>query len=172
MKITKFSDIPQFTRDGNYRVNMPFSDVERTIARWQEGRQLDMDPDFQREHVWTETQQIRYLEFRFRGGKSGRDILWNSPGFKSGSLEPMVLVDGKQRIQALLRFLHNEIPVFGSLYSEYTDKLHHMQHDFIFVVNDLKTRKEVLQWYIDLNAGGTPHTDDEINKVQELLKTT
>lgn len=23
-------------------------------------------------------------------------------------------------------------------------------------INDLKTRKEVLQWYIDMNFGGTP----------------
>jgi len=37
-------------------------------------------------------------------------------------------------------------------------------------MNDLKTRAEVLQWYIEFNAGGTPHTEAEINRVRELLK--
>ncbi len=39
-----------------------------------------------------------------------------------------------------------------------------------FQVNDLLTREEVLQWYIDLNTGGTDHTDEEINRVKEMLK--
>jgi hypothetical protein len=35
----------------------------------------------------------------------------------------------------------------------------------------LKTKQEVLQWYIELNEGGTPHTEEEINRVKELIKT-
>ena len=34
----------------------------------------------------------------------------------------------------------------------------------------LKTRKEVLQWYLDFNTGGVIHTDKEINKVKDLLR--
>ena len=37
--------------------------------------------------------------------------------------------------------------------------------------NNLKTRKEVLQWYIEMNNGGTPHTKEEINRVKILLET-
>lgn len=36
-------------------------------------------------------------------------------------------------------------------------------------VNDLKTEREVLQWYIDMNAGGTPHTMEEIDRVKKLI---
>ena len=32
------------------------------------------------------------------------------------------------------------------------------------------TREEMLENYIRLNRGGTVHTDDEIKKVQRLLK--
>lgn len=35
--------------------------------------------------------------------------------------------------------------------------------------NDLKTEKEVLQWYIDMNAGGTQHTSDEIQRVKDMI---
>lgn len=82
----------------------------------------------------------------------------------------MVLVDGKQRLEAVRRFLENEIPAFGVFYNDYEDKWRLGNFDFIIVVNNLKTRREVLQWYVDLNAGGTPHTDDEINKVHALME--
>ena len=31
-------------------------------------------------------------------------------------------------------------------------------------INDLPTRKDVLQWYLEMNSAGTPHTKEEINK--------
>lgn len=35
---------------------------------------LQMQPWFQRQHVWTEDQQIAYIEFFLKGGISGRDV--------------------------------------------------------------------------------------------------
>lgn len=40
----------------------------------------------------------------------------------------------------------------------------------ILVVNDLQTEKEVLQWYVDMNSGGTPHTNDEIERVKKMIQ--
>jgi len=37
-------------------------------------------------------------------------------------------------------------------------------------VNDLQTRAEVLQWYIDFNSGGVVHTAEEIARVKALLE--
>lgn len=80
MKITRFGDIPQFTRDSNYKVNM---DIRR-IPDWikeNEGYGLQLNPRFQRGHVWTEQQQIAWLEFFLRGGKSGIEIYFNDSFF-------------------------------------------------------------------------------------------
>lgn len=41
--------------------------------------------------------------------------------------------------------------------------------DFLFSVNDLQTKAEILQWYIEMNSGGTPHTSKEIERVKKLL---
>lgn len=53
----------------------------------------------------------------------------------------------------------------------YEDKLR-LANDatMILNVNDLKSEKEVLQWYVDMNAGGTPHTSKEIERVKEMMK--
>lgn len=64
--------------------------------------------------------------------------------------------------------MNNEIKVFGSYYKEFDDKLS-FDVDLIFNINNLKTEKEVLQWYVDMNSGGTPHTNEEIERVEKMI---
>lgn len=80
-----------------------------------------------------------------------------------------VCVDGLQRITAAQKFIHNEIKVFGSYFDEYEDKMRLVNNTLILNVNDLKSEREVLQWYIDMNVGGTPHTTEEIESVKKLI---
>lgn len=173
-KITRFRDIPQFTQDGRYAVDYPFHSLIKWVEEQQEEMGLQLEPDFQRGHVWTEKQQLAYVEFILRGGKTGRVLYFNFPSWHysvaDGAYNDFVCVDGLQRITALARFVHNEIPVFGSYYNEFTDSPRIMADTMRVNINDLKTKKEVLQWYIDMNAGGTPHTPDEIERVRNLMR--
>ena len=54
-KLTRFEDIPQLTRYGNWQVNVPLADVPHQIKKWQEDEyyNLQLNPNFQRGHVWT-----------------------------------------------------------------------------------------------------------------------
>lgn len=170
MKITRFHDVPQFITGGSYMVNVGLKELPRTLARYVLTYGLDLNPDFQRGNVWTETQKIRYIEYLLRGGRSGRAIYINDPSWNYDSLPTcqMVIVDGKQRIDAALAFLSDEFQVFGSYFSEFTDSLRITHCNFEWNVNDLQTREEVLQWYLDMNVGGTVHSDEEIDKVRGL----
>ena len=170
----KFKDIPQFTSDGNYIVNVSWRFLEEQLNHYKKNFNLQLDPDFQRPHVWTLEKQERYVEFILRGGRSSRDIYFNQPNWmhwkKDVNLKnsPLVLVDGKQRLNAVRLFLNNEIKAFGCYYKEFEDSLNIIV-DFIFHVNSFSTRKEVLQWYLDLNSGGVVHTEEELNYVRKLL---
>jgi len=170
--ITRFRDIPQLTRPGNWECDFDIDGAWAQIERWQREQgtaPLDIDPDFQRPHVWTEEQQIAWLEFLMRGGKTGRTLYFNCEGWMRDWRGPFVIVDGKQRLRAIERFLKNEIPVFGSFRRDFTDSL--LVIDSIkFNVNSLPNRKSVLQWYLEFNTGGTPHTNEEIGRVRELLQ--
>ncbi len=176
MKITKFADIPQFTSDGLYQVNYPLTSLVKYIEEEVEEMGLQLNPEFQRGHVWTEEQQIAWLEYHLRGGKSGNTIYLNNPFWrtvqtpKPGDYADYVCVDGLQRITAAQRFIHNKIKVFGSYFNEYEDKLRLVNNNTLILnVNDLKTEKEVLQWYLDMNSGGTPHSPEEINRVRKMM---
>lgn len=175
--MARFSDIPQFTRSAGYMVHVGLDHLARHYARMVTHYGLDVSPDFQRGYVWTQEQKIRFMEYMLRGGTSGLDIYCNAPTWQHGSLTPhdpnawFVLIDGKQRIDAALGFLNNEFPVFGQHYlRDFTDRLRMVGSNFRWHVNDLKTREECLKWYLDLNSGGTVHTEDELNKVRLLLE--
>src|ERR1700749_4121131 len=64
------NDIPQFPKSG-YQVDVPWRDLPETVRRHVERDGLDLEPDFQRGHVWTEEQRIRYVEYVLRGGEGG-----------------------------------------------------------------------------------------------------
>ena len=172
-KITRFRDIPKFTDAGSYAVDYPLHYFVRFIEEEVREGGLQLCPEFQRGHVWTPEQQEAYVTFLLRGGKTGRDIYLNSPSWHrsvpEGAYNDYTCVDGLQRITAIQKFIHNDIPVFGSYYRDFTDSLGICETIRVHI-NDLKTYSEVLQWYIEMNAGGTPHSSEEIERVQELLE--
>lgn len=171
----KCEDIKQFTRDGSYRVNATMEQLVNILKEDEERMGLILESDFQRGHVWTEQQQIAFIEYFLKGGKSGLDLYFNHPDWGSKNKKDyhdFVCVDGLQRITAVRRFMNNEIPAFGVYRKDFENDwmfTHDFRHMFNIHINDLKTKEEVLTWYIEMNTGGTPHTKEEIQKVKEIL---
>ena len=161
-----YNDIKRFTEDGHYRVDVLFQSISDHIEKLISENGLILIPDFQRGHVWTEDQQIKFVEYILRGGITS-DIRFNHPGWMRGWEGEFVCVDGLQRITAIMEFQMNTFPVLGSYYKDYEGRT---LTSLGFRVNNLKTKKEVLQWYVELNDGGTPHSDKEINKVKKMIE--
>ena len=169
----KFKDIQKIPF-AYYAVDVSFDYLEEMIDRYIDTHNLIMNSDFQRGHIWTKDQQVKYVEWILRGGFSGKDIFFNKSdwmAFRGDSNLPMVLVDGLQRLTAVLKFLKDDIEIFGNnKRSDFEDRPSMTEATLKFHINNLKTRAEVLQWYLDFNSGGTIHTEDELNKVRKLLK--
>ncbi|MEG2289551.1 MAG: DUF262 domain-containing protein [Clostridium sp.] len=168
----KFKEIPQLITDGDYEVAVHLGHTESTIQSYIEDYGLELNPDFQRGHVWTEQQQIAYVEFMLRGGKTSRVIYFNCYNFRNGTAtQPIVCVDGLQRLTAIRKFLNNEIKVFGCCIDEFEDKKEMLRGVYIkFNINELPTKKDVLKWYLQMNTGGTPHSKEEIDRVKSILE--
>lgn len=168
-----FDSIPQFPFCP-YSVDTSWGFLEETLADYNQRGELDLNPPFQRAHVWTEEKQIKYVEFCLRGGRSSRDIIFNHPGWMRSYEGKMVLVDGKQRLEAVRKFLRNELPVFdGHCLQDFDDPkrvLRSSNCNFTFKVNSLKTDVDVMNWYLDLNSGGVVHTEAELEKVKKLIE--
>lgn len=167
--MAKYGDIPKLPQ-AHYEIDVEWGFLAACLTRFTEGYQLDMNPDFQRGHVWTIVQQRAYIEWILMGGESGKVIFFNCPGWQCRAVEgPMVLVDGKQRIEAVLGFLRDEVLAFGYLKSQYIDRLRIVHAGFKVRVAALDTRADVLRWYLAINAGGTPHSKRELDRVRAML---
>lgn len=166
----RFRDIPQLTRTPTYGVDVDLRSLLHQIDQYVDDDGLDLLPDFQRGHIWDDARRAHYVEFLLRGGKSNRTIYFNCPGWMRGERGEFVIVDGLQRLTACMRFLHNQLKVFGRYhYGDFVDELWLTGPSLRFEINDLPRRADVLRWYLEINAGQVAHTADELNKVRTML---
>jgi len=172
----KLRDIPRFPHI-HYSIDVSLDGLVSQLKSFRNSCDvLDMDPDFQRGYVWTVPQQISYVEYMLRNPQSGKDIYFNHPEFMKSFKGTMTLLDGKQRIEAILMFLNGKIPAYGGLIHEYepvrpgSDARIPWDLGFKFNVMRIPTRVEMIDWYLAYNSGGTYHTAKEIERVIELRK--
>lgn len=167
-----------------YEVDVGFAHLEQWLERlgkdWGRNGQsgLNLDPDYQRTHVWVPDQQSRFIEYLLRGGTASLTLQWNHPNWEPGETircdlpYEMQLVDGKQRLQAVRAYLRGEVLAFGLPVSAFAGTrfdARRMNFRLHMAVHSLRTRADLLRFYLDLNEGGVVHSPTELARVRQLL---
>lgn len=162
----RFLDIPQYPR-AHYSVHVSLDYLASHVQGYEESYGFTMEPEYQRDHVWTMEQRTAYVEHVLMGGETGLEIIVNVENFNKTSKAPGVaeVLDGKQRLTSLLMFMRDEVRAFGRLASEYEGKC---RANIVWKVVDLNPI-ETMRLYVMLNAGGTAHTKEEIDRVRALI---
>jgi len=168
-----FQKIPQFPQT-YYGIDVGLDYLEDCLANWDRpDTPLIMNPEWQRGHVWTQEQQIRFMEFMLMGGTTGMDIYFNCSSWQGAYDTPVFVVDGLQRLTAAMAFVRNEIPAFGTYRKDYKGKLRSLSHNrFRFNMLCLKSKRELLNLYIMFNSGGVIHKPEEIERIKKMLEET
>ncbi|KVP17029.1 DUF262 domain-containing protein [Burkholderia ubonensis] len=174
MAVVKPLANPRYEVDYGWRyLNKALNDIERDYG-------LDLTPDFQRGHVWTPEQQRAYIENYMRGVVSSAGMViqfncrnWHEalPANDSDLPEGFQCIDGLQRLTAVTEYLAGNVKPFGMAVDEWegTDwDTRRIQFRLKFAVYDFQYRSDVLDHYLALNAGGTPHPPEEIERVRAL----
>lgn len=144
--------------------------IKNAVQEWP----MTYDVDFQRGHVWTQEQQAKFIGYLLEGGIAPQVVVNNGP---QGDLVPAEIVDGKQRVFAATEWADNKIPallfngreIWESSLDVVSKRIVNTSIGLNFAMTQL-SRLEALEVYIRLNRGGTPHTQDEIVRVEKLLK--
>lgn len=135
---------------------------------------LNLDPDYQRGHVWTDEQAARFVGHLIEGGATPMLIVNRDPTYNRHD----EVVDGKQRITACYRWYKGEIPAeltdgrlvyrrdLDETGQRYITGMTGAVQEIGYVQLD---RAGILRLYLRLNRGGTVHTDEEIARVRALL---
>lgn len=166
-----------------YTVDIHLSALEDFLARQQAdiesmGGSFELEPDFQRGHVWNAGQRIRFVEGLLRS-TANCGLLFNCPGWERAGVpggdipdHTFQCVDGLQRLTAVRKFMAGEFSVFDELYAcdlqgTPFDPRRYRVSVSVFEFNH---RHDLLDFYIRLNRGGTVHSDEELERVQDLLE--
>lgn len=118
-------------------------------------------PPFQRPPVWTQAQQIRFLESCWMGLPIGV-FIYNRTRH-DGPYDAWLL-DGQQRVTAVLAYMADEFPVFGYRFSEltiYDIRRWEMSVAFPALMTNLESEEQLREVYDRLAYGGTPHDPKE-----------
>ena len=182
----KICDFIGVVPKSNYGIDVSFNDLEYTLHNYTEMYGLNLIPDFQRGHVWTETHQIRFIEALLQGtvGDNGRLITFNCGDFSpnnrsSETVKDMVCVDGLQRLTSVRRWLNNEFRIFHDRVDGGVDKgffdrtrlsFKSMTNGLRFQILGLDKKEDVLKYYLEFNDGGVVHSDAEISRVKKMLE--
>ena len=153
--------------------------IERTLSDYRDDYGLNLTPAFQRGHVWSHEQQTHYIENTIRGlvSDSQRTIIftsaeWDGKGIIGDLDRTVMCVDGLQRLTAVREFMNGEIHPFGLSLSDLTDTKYDPSrtlYSLHFQMFSFKHTRDLLQYYIGINSGGTPHTVEEIQRVKSML---
>lgn len=172
-------------RHASYKVDVPLARIEGMLEEYAKdaktmGGTLEINPDFQRGHVWTRDKQEAYIENLFRG-LAPATLRFNCAGWqglkKTGDLNPgdIVCIDGLQRLTAVREFMAGNITVFGGktaqdLKGSSFDPSRSTSWRISVEMFEIPTRAELLQFYLDINRGGVVHAPEELERVEGLLQ--
>lgn len=170
-----------------YGADVELRELHRQLEHYNSEYGLTLNPDFQRGHVWSQEQQIAFIESWIRGafGEQARTITFNCPDFAGhekaadSDLDGMVCVDGLQRLTAVLDFLDGKFRVFTNPdveelkngldyeYFKYTTYSMHVKR-LRFQVFYMQKKAELLNYYLAFNGGGTPHSAEELARISQM----
>lgn len=135
-------------------------------------------PSFQRPSVWTQDQQVKFIESVWKDIPLGTFMLhrmdWHS-GETHGEIVTEKfsgwLIDGQQRLTALEAYWSDEFPVFGALWSQVGLKDKRVFTSVKFAHNEvvLESEDEIKELYLLMALGGTAHTEADREHVQGLM---
>ena len=139
---------------------------------------LNMDPLYQRGHVWDTRHESEFIGYLLKGGKSGPIWVNRYETAKTGGKDYInkecTVIDGKQRLTALIRWAQGEIPalLYGrEIWYRELSEIDRRGLPVLDVIYVNMTEKEQMKLYLNLN-GGVAHTDAELDRVRGLIETS
>lgn len=136
---------------------------------------------YQRDFVWTVTECQSLLNSIYNNCDCGKILVRNysykelQDKFNNGETELFWydVIDGKQRLTAIIKFINNEYPdSFGNYFKDFSDIAQHMflNHQ-LFSYGEMEgvTDEEVLEQFLKINVAGVPQSENHIKTVDLYL---
>jgi Protein of unknown function DUF262 len=132
-------------------------------------RSISAESDYQRDYVWTLKNKQDLIESIFEQRDIGKIIFIQNPYPENAEV-----LDGKQRLSALVDFVSSRFSVRGKYWHELSksDRYTMMNRTVQIMELNSKTfdKEKQLRLFLSVNSAGVPQTDEHLKKVASLLE--
>lgn len=130
---------------------------------------VDMEVEYQREHVWTISDKLDLIDSIFNNIDIGKFVFVQRDFSVDGALYE--ILDGKQRLTAIKEFYEDRYKYKGFYFSELSqfDKNKFENHGIAYGYLENPSKEAIFETFIKLNTCGKPMASKHIDKVKKLL---
>lgn len=174
------SRLDERSPEPRYTLDTLLCDLDFVLKGFAAGWQLELEQEDQHNHGWSLAQQVVFIERLLRGKLSDEERLlrFNCPHWDgecpSDLPHRMQIVDGAQRLAAIRRFLCGEVRAFGMSVGDFNGTRYDIRRtdsvSLRLAIHALPWRRDLLQFYLDINSGRTPQRDVVIARVRSHLR--
>lgn len=127
---------------------------------------IDFTPDYQRDYVWYHADKLKLIDSIFNNVTIGLFVLANLP-YKEGA-KGYEIIDGKQRLTALVEFYEDRFPYEGYYYSELSnlDRNHFDEYGVMLGILEKPTEKEKYAAFLAVNTFGKVMDEEHLENVR------
>uniref|UniRef100_A0A6M3KYT6 GmrSD restriction endonucleases N-terminal domain-containing protein n=1 Tax=viral metagenome TaxID=1070528 RepID=A0A6M3KYT6_9ZZZZ len=141
-----------------------------------------LNPDYQRGPVWTYQQQSRFIGHVLAGGVQQPIYVQR---YRSKRFSPVPeywtvpeeVIDGQQRLRAIAAFMTGQRPAEvwhdEGWHSYWLRDMDKRESGFTKLASTVVyvdvSRADRLRFYLRLNGGGVPHTEEDLGRVRKML---
>lgn len=157
---------------GNLAIEYLLKRLEGSFGAHDDGTPSLIIPNYQRGRVWSQFQSESFVGFMLEGGRPPAVYLRERPDFVDE------VVDGQQRLNAALDFANGRICALLSgrkkmiswLELTVVERRCFLRITMpVIIINESISDEGVIRLYLKINRGGTPHTKQEIARVEKML---
>lgn len=138
---------------------------------------------FQRDYCWTLEDEQMFIESIYNYLNLGTVVLrkrsydWVNTQALAGNKEVAYydIIDGKQRIHTLMRFMKNEFPdIHGNYYGDFSERARRImnfnsQGLNVMEIEENATDEDVLRVFLNVNYSGKPMSREHLDYVRSLF---
>ena len=161
-----------FAKNQDLRINFNNSTIESLIHTYYNFG-INMNPNYQRDYVWTMKDKVLLIDSIFNNIEIGKIALihystftWMESGYG------YEILDGKQRLNALIEFYEDRFSYMGKYYSDLSgmDKYTFKNHPIAIGNIEESDKKVILKYFLMLNRTGKVMDQKHLNKVEQMYQ--
>lgn len=155
-----------FTKNQDLSISFMNNTIHSLIHRYYTFG-INMNPDYQRDYVWTEEDEELLIDSIFLNADIGKFVLIRT----NNTRYLYDILDGKQRLHTLIRFYENRFPYKGMYYNDLSprDKNTFLNHMVSVGEIEETNREIILTQFLRLNRSGRKMDESHIEKVEKML---